>query len=452
MPGLLTGLSICKSLSSKSPSATKHEPAETNSFSGTGEDDGYDPNYVAKIDHDYITDCDSIYTSLSQLKDRKSKIPSYCMDQYIVDVEIKIMGDALSKYNDLIDDGYDDRFKTYEAYTKEQVPSQINAFMGNGHAGDYFKCQETTYITCCSSCTYATCLENCDKSSDCHNGQGNRDVTCPTVYKDGPDGIDWYNTKVPNVTYTLKDSDGFYKTIAKDYGVETDWIAFGDTDVRVSNGCQYAGKNIKDCQRKQDDWFWNYPEAADDIDVFNPKDVIGKSYDKSKDLLARLKLLKAIGDLDSQLKWEDLVDAASLPALTMAEAVSSMEKVVEQAKKIAKAEREEMIANFIGGILFFIPIVGEAAAAASMTAIRTALQMVEAAGEAGLMAYAIVQDPDNAFMTVFSTLAGAGLGRGEWGKAAKARRSMADGDVKKLGSIKDDLDTISFVRGGSCKI
>ncbi|KAH6892884.1 glycoside hydrolase family 18 protein [Thelonectria olida] len=205
---------------------------------GTGEDDGYDPNYVAKINNDYFVDCDSDYASLSQLKDRKSKIPSYCMDQYIVDVEIKIMDDALSKNNDLIDDGYDDRFKLYEQYTKEQVPSQINAFMGNGHAGDYFKCEETKLRTCC--------------------------ITCPTVYKDGSDGIDWYN------------------------------------------------KSIKECQKKQDVWFWNYPEASDDIEVFNPKDVIGKSYDKSKDLPARLKLLKTIGDLDSQLKWPDLVDAAVL--------------------------------------------------------------------------------------------------------------------------------------------
>lgn len=57
----------------------------------------------------------------------------------------------------------------------------------------------------------------------------------------------------------------------------------------------------------------------------------------------------------------------------MAQAVESMEKVVEEAK-IAKAEREAMIANFLSGILLFIPIVSEVAAASSMTAIRAALQ------------------------------------------------------------------------------
>ncbi|CAM1508945.1 Fc.00g026840.m01.CDS01 [Cosmosporella sp. VM-42] len=418
---------------------------------GSGADEGYDPTYVAAIDDDYYVKCNSKYNSLDQLKDRKSSITSYCMEQYIVDVEIKIMSDALDKYKDLIDNGYDDKFGIYEGYTIEQVPSQINAFMGNGHAGDFFTCAETGYRTCCSSCQYATCIENCDKSKDCKDGLGTHDTTCPTVYKDGSDGIDWYNTKVPNVTYTLNDSDGFYKAISKDYGVEKDWIKFGDVDVRVSNGCQYAGKDIKECQKKQDDWFWNYPEAADDIKVFNPKDVIGKSYDKSETLLSHLKLLRAIGSLDSQLNMADLVDASSLPALTMASAVDSMEKVVKEANEIKKKEREEMIANFIGGILFFIPFVGEAVEA-SMVAIRSALEMATVAGEAGLLAYSIVQDPDNAFMAVFSTLAGAGVSRGSWSKAANERRGMKNEDVKKLGSIKDDLDKINDCRGGMCKI
>ncbi|KAK7423488.1 hypothetical protein QQX98_000945 [Neonectria punicea] len=248
-------------------------------FVDTGEkEDDYDPNYVATIS-DHFEDCDSDFISLSQLKNQKSKVPSY-------------------------------------------------------------------------------------------------------LYKDGSDGIDWLHTTVPNTTFTLQDSDGFYKAVAKDSGIEKGWIKFGDIDVKVAHGCQ------------------NYPQASDNIEVFNPKDVISKSYDKSKSLLQRLQLLKTIGDLDSQLNWSDLVDAASLPALKMTQVVESMKKVLEEAKKIAKAKREAIIANFIGSILFFISIVSEVAAASSMTAIRAALQMVEAAAEAGLVAYAIVQDPDNAFMTI----------------------------------------------------
>lgn len=414
-------------------------------------DDAYDPNYVNVIDLDYYAKCDTNYTSLGQLTDAKDKIPFYCMDQYIVDVEIQIMSDALAKYKDLVSSGYDEKFQIYEDYTIELVPSQINAFMGNGHADDFFKCAETNQTVCCSSCQVIACGVNCDRSPDCKDGVlSSHPTTCPTVYKDGPDNIDWLHTQVPNVTYTLNDSDGFYKAINNDYGIEKDWIKFGDTDVKISNGCQFEA-DIRACQRKQDDWFWNYPQAADDIKVFNPKDVIGKSYEKSQGLLYNLQMLRAIGSLDSQLNMADLADAAALPALTMASAVDSMEKVVKQANEIKKEEREELIANFIGGILFFIPFVGEVVDS-SMVAIRSALEMAEAAGEAGLLAYSIVQDPNNAFMAVFSTLAGAGLSRGAWSKAANERRGMRDEDVAKLGSIKDDLSKINDVRGGMCRI
>ncbi|KAI3335205.1 hypothetical protein F4824DRAFT_489691 [Ustulina deusta] len=405
---------------------------------GSGDDEGYDPNYVASIDLDYFMDCDAKYDTLDQLLERKSSIPSYCIDQYIVDVEIKIMSSALTKYDDLVNGGYDKKFKIYERYTIEQVPDQINAFMGNGHAGDYFKCQETLFRTCCSSCRYAACAEDCDKSADCKNGVGTQDVTCPTVYKDGPIGIDYFNTGVPNVTYTLQNSDRFYSAISKDYGIEKDWIVFGDIDVRKTNGCQYSGND-------------NYPTPASNIKVFNPKDIVGKSYDKFKDLLDRLQTLNAIGDLDLLLNMQDVADASSLPALTIASAIDSMDKVLEAVGEIEKIEREEFIVNFLGGILFFIPFVGEALEA-SLVAIRTALSIAEVAGEAGLLTYSIVEDPSNAFSAVFSTLAGAGLSRGSWGKAASERRGLSDSDSMKLGSIHVDLEKIDNLRAGKCTL
>ncbi|KAK5630318.1 hypothetical protein RRF57_006033 [Xylaria bambusicola] len=62
------------------------------------------------------------------------------------------------------------------------------------------------------------------------------------------------------------------------------------------------------------DWFWNYPIPADKIEVFNPKDVVSKSYDNFQDLLFRLQLLSEIGDLDLLLSTQDAADASSLAA------------------------------------------------------------------------------------------------------------------------------------------
>ncbi|KAL6879440.1 hypothetical protein HDV57DRAFT_518136 [Trichoderma longibrachiatum] len=175
----------------------------------------------------------------------------------------------------------------------------------------------------------------------------------------------------------------------------------------------------------------HYPHLTGNTQVFNNNDAIGQAYEKSKDLLFHLKLLKAIGSLDSQLSMADLANAASLPATTLAFA--------------------EMIAKFVGAVLFFVPLVGEAVDA-SMAAIRSALEMVKVAGEAGLLTYSIVKDPDNAFMAVFSTLAGAGLSRESWSRAAKERRGMKVEDAAKLGSVKTELDKIDTARGGSCKL
>ena len=109
------------------------------------------------------------------------RFPAYCLDGYIVDMEIKIMSDSLDKYNNLIDNDYNDKFRIYEDYTIRQVPSQINAFMGSGRIDEFFKCEETGYRTCCTSCRYATCATNCDASDDCKNGHSTQEVHCPTV-------------------------------------------------------------------------------------------------------------------------------------------------------------------------------------------------------------------------------------------------------------------------------
>ncbi|KAL7895631.1 hypothetical protein HDV63DRAFT_406561 [Trichoderma sp. SZMC 28014] len=147
----------------------------------------------------------------------------------------------------------------------------------------------------------------------------------------------------------------------------------------------------------------------------------------------------------------DLADAAALPALTIVSAVASMKKVIKEANEIKKQGRQEMIDNFIGAVPCFIPFVGEAVDS-SMVAIRSALEMAESVGEAGLLAYTIVEDHNNAFMAVFSTLVGAGMSRSAWSKAANERRGMKEDDIGNMGSIKDDLAKIDDVRGGTCRI
>ncbi|KAF7128464.1 hypothetical protein CNMCM5793_003194 [Aspergillus hiratsukae] len=342
-------------------------------------------------------------------------------------------------------------FKIYEGYVADQVPDQIDAFMGSGKADKYFKCTETKDMTCCSSCTYVFCWEDCNRSPDCKNGRGTVEIKCPTTLKDGSGNFIPIGEHIPNATYTLKDPKGFWKAIGDEYGIEESWIKFGRRHVRASNGCQYTDGDIQDCIDERDDWFYNYPTPGQ-VKVYNPKDLIGESYDKTKDLLSRLKIVRDNTEYDELMQWSDVVDAASLPALTTQTAVESMDKIVQTAKEIKKQEREEFIVSFLTGLLFFIPVVGDAAGAAGLTAARSLLRLAGAAGEAGLLLHDIIEHPENAFMSVFSYLAGAGVGRAGFRNAANARRAMRSSDIDSLGSLKKALDLIETVRGITCRI
>ncbi|KAM4056381.1 hypothetical protein HRG_003297 [Hirsutella rhossiliensis] len=64
------------------------------------------------------------------------------------------------------------------------------------------------------------------------------------------------------------------------------------------------------------------------IKTCNPPGVIGKSYDKTAELLNHFKTTRDLSGYD-----ELMADATSLPSLTTEAAVDGMDKIVEKAKK-----------------------------------------------------------------------------------------------------------------------
>ncbi|KAK3356345.1 hypothetical protein B0T25DRAFT_451345 [Lasiosphaeria hispida] len=79
-----------------------------------------------------------------------------------------------------------------------------------------------------------------------------------------------------------------------------------------------------------------------------------------------------------------------------------MQRIFDKASEIEKKEREEMILAFISALLFFIPIAGQG----------------------------------NTFMTVFSFLVSAGVGRGGFRSATGSRRGMGQKEFDSLGNVK----------------
>jgi hypothetical protein len=122
---------------------------KTSSGGNNSDEDGDDEIY---IDTNYWLDCTGSYTTLQQLEVRKDSIPAHCMGQYILDVQVAVFDASLSKYKDLIDDGYDKKFQIYEKYAKAQIPDQLDIFMASDKVDKYYKCYEVKHGACCDSC------------------------------------------------------------------------------------------------------------------------------------------------------------------------------------------------------------------------------------------------------------------------------------------------------------
>ncbi|KAH7317094.1 putative glycosyl hydrolase, family 18 [Stachybotrys elegans] len=392
--------------------------------------------------------CTRVFTSFGELKNVADEVPDHCMNRYIFALEIRTIEAALKKFKALVDGGYDKKFNVYADYVKEQVPAQIDAFMSK-RGNDYFDCKNWAKHTCCGDCNYATCLETCIRASGCKTGYFFRDITCPSTFWESTEpGV---GSSVPNTTWVMKDKDKFFKDIYQEHGIEKGWIDFATIRVNTPHGCQFDKEGIQTCIDKTAKKFFNFPVAGK-VSVFNPKDIIGKGYPEALDLLRRLKIMLANIEYDFGLSARDLVDSSSLPAFSMEEAVNNMDKIVEKAGEIEEARRKEFILNFISGLLFWIPFVGGAVGGAGMGTLRSMLSLIGTVGEAGLLVYGIVEDPDSALMAVFGFLAGAGVGRGGYRNAAEARRSMTSKEISSLGPIKGKLEMISSLQGQRCSI
>ncbi|KJK92746.1 hypothetical protein H633G_03370 [Metarhizium anisopliae BRIP 53284] len=411
-------------------------------------DDDFEDEYEPYIDPDFYSDCSGKYSTLGDVEKHLTTMPTHCTEKYIAQAESAMIKEALTKHLELLQDDYDSKFKTYERFVKQQVPVQINNFMASDKVHQYFKCSEYKKVICCSDCTYATCLETCANFAGCKSGYQTLDIKCPQQ-KDELEMISMETT--PNATFHLEDEEGFWKEIGSQYGIEEAWVAFGRRHMRTANGCQYAGKAIHECQNQNDRWWYNYPIAADDkIKVYNPKKIFGDSTDTIASLAENLDIIKDLNIYDTLMLWSDVVDAASLPALTLQAAVENMKSIIDKAEEIEKKQKEEFILNMVMGILFFIPVVGEAAGSAGLTAARSMLRLIGAAGDAGMTVYDIVKDPSNAFMAAFGYVLGAGVGRSGFRDAANSRRAVRPRELAAVGSLKTDLRRIQVSRKNIC--
>ncbi|KAF4160411.1 hypothetical protein CNMCM6069_008761 [Aspergillus lentulus] len=380
--------------------------------------------------------CDKTYDTLQAISDDLKNIPDYCVDTYTIPILGKRLQSALNKYNELLKQGYDDKFKTYSEYTEDSVWSQIDEYM-MAHGDDHFNCVAQSYVTCCADCGWQGCRDGCDGS--CGKGQSgdrNKTVSCPVTRPNTGIGSDG-----PTIYWQLEDENAFLKDIAEKYGVDPSWITYKPRRASSSQGC----KPVDDY--KCGFWWFGYPARKDHISVPNPKDVIATAMtnltiisDMLADAAIEAATLLYVGSTS------DVVAASELPVFMTEFAVESMEKIVKAADDIEDAEKKAMILNFVMAFLMIVPAVGEAVGSLGFATIGRIILLTGAAGDTAFGVYGLVDDPKSAIMALFAALVGF---RGEMGfaKAAEVRRGMTSKEIAALGSsFKEKSDLLHSIQ------
>lgn len=349
-----------------------------------------------------------MWTSLEQMEDWYDRITDGCINQYLAELWSRNLTNSRAKYNKIINNDYQSKFKIYHDVIQEQSIYQIKKYMLDDEAVGW-SCGSPQKKKCCNECADnggnymdPLCFQlpcfGANKSSPavCTSGEDKK-VPCPTDVGDFPSSLNW----------DLDDKGKFFDNIEKK-GVLRDWIEFIDYDVYYNYGCVWGQtesdqRNMAQCAKDSDVFWRNYPALKDDFDLKDPSEVMKSAYDGVTRLMAEAEIqLKAAGDGFGS--YADIAATLMLPALSMSSAVENMEGIVKIADQKIAQDREEGIAAIITSILFFIPFVGEAAAAIGTVALRTIIDLAGAFADIGYSVYDSVKNKDNLLANLFGIL------------------------------------------------
>ncbi|KAH8429504.1 uncharacterized protein LDX57_007166 [Aspergillus melleus] len=368
--------------------------------------------------------CDGKYETIDAILKEISRIPVYCVNPYAIAILSEEFKSSLEKYHGLMRDGYNKKFDTYANYTKNAIFYQIDDYM-TSRANDNWTCKNQSYVHCCPDCGSGGCPDGCDNS--CGKGEsGNRNetVSCPNKVPEITLG-----NKADTIYWTLNDKDGFERLIADTYGIDPQWLEYGNRRVSPGVGCG-TGEDLS-CGK----WWIGYPRRKHDITIPNPKDIIRSALTNLTDFEKMLS--SAATDAMAMLytgETSDVLTASELPVYMTEFAIKSMEKVVDAAKRVERDEQKQAILGFVMAFLLLVPALGEAAGSFGLTTVGRILMMTGAAGDAALGVYGVVEDPKSAVISLFTALIDL---KGEAGfeKAAGIRRGMSSKESAALGSL-----------------
>lgn len=236
--------------------------------------------------------------------------------------------------------------------------------------------------------------------------------------------------------YTLRDPEGFYGELDSKYGISPDWVKFGEQ--KTGTRCI----NRKNCDPTSET-YEGVPLAADNITIYNPKDLISKALPGYSALATTIlsvytqMLLNTWSGADNEA-----IEVLNMPVSLAVQAVEGMKQVTIIGEEAQEEEKKQLILEILGIVFLIIPFAGEAVGAEASLLLRSlgrVISLIGATGNAGLTFYDIATDPLAAPMQILGLLLGAAGGFGrtteDMTKMSKLRRSMDKAQLGKLGKI-----------------
>ena len=405
-------------------------------YTGDGPGDSGDSSMVsldADVNYLWKLGCDDSMNAndLQKLLDNIDNIPEVCQARFILDILSNELDDSLTEFNDVADNQYDDVFGYYANWVKDSINSQIVAFMefGSGPGNKYFKCHYQ--------------YGHVDDTSSC--------MGMPHFWDD-----DYTST----VTYELTDSDGFYDELESDYGIQKEWVKFGDHEDPYT--CADPGDlppraGTTRC-RELFHYRKNFPQRVDgdQVKIANPKDVIEASMGNITALQTTIiatqceyafRMYREAGASGSD---NDPVVAVSMPVFQLSTSVDNMKQIKAIGTKIRDEERKNLILMILSIVLMVIPFVGEELGplVGSVTQVARIATIIGEAGNAAVTVADIIEDPLSAPFAILGLLGGIGAPGSKvteteaFGKAAAARKAMSASKLAKFSQAFKDKDAL----------
>jgi chitinase len=313
----------------------------------------------------------------------------------------------------------------------------------------HFVCEKTRHRECCSGCTNVGCLGDCDRTDACGKtlkqpGPCPRHAPERDPLSSAPNGNGEYY-------WSFKDEgakSAFYSDLATEKGIEKDWINEDQTIWGGYKGMGYQGAGVT----KPEDYFqywYGYFSTKTDINIPNPKDMIGKAMDQYEEIASKIN--GAALEVQISLHEEftgTYVDAVSTPVLMAQSAVSAMQAAADKGEKLQEDQRKEQILRIVGAVLFFVLFIGESVDGLGFAVLARIISIGGDLADEVFNLYGIVDDPASGLFALFGTVAKVR----SWEKAAAIRRGLKDLEVKALGKdVNDGLGKIDDMKGRSVR-